>query len=241
MFLKYLITGTGRSGTVYVARMLTKLGLTCGHECVFDHNGYEHVKRTLKNNQIIQMSNTSIYNLEGDKNIKGWPPQKEAIVADSSYMAAPFLNEEEITGVEKYHVVRDLTLVVHSFVHHIGYFKKDHATNQHEAFIYEHLPELKGNMPQYDRAALYVARWNGMISKTLPNFYRLEDQMPLLVSTLGLHGEIYENYRANTYQKDTGSRFYVEKIQSKTIKEEFVSSLQHYGYGGSHICRGLMV
>lgn len=33
--LKYIVAGTGRSGTGYVSRLLTELGSRCGHEVVF--------------------------------------------------------------------------------------------------------------------------------------------------------------------------------------------------------------
>jgi hypothetical protein len=40
--LDYLVAGTGRCGTVYMARLLTSLGINCLHEGVF---GNEHVVR----------------------------------------------------------------------------------------------------------------------------------------------------------------------------------------------------
>ena len=40
MKLKYLVTGTGRSGTVYMARLLTSLGIPCSHEMIFDYRGF---------------------------------------------------------------------------------------------------------------------------------------------------------------------------------------------------------
>src|SRR6516165_7960197 len=34
--LQYLVVGTGRSGTVYLARLLTSIKIPCGHERVFN-------------------------------------------------------------------------------------------------------------------------------------------------------------------------------------------------------------
>ena len=33
--LDFLVTGTGRCGTVYMAELLTSLGIPCGHESLF--------------------------------------------------------------------------------------------------------------------------------------------------------------------------------------------------------------
>ena len=39
MTLRYLVTGTGRCGTAYITRMLTKAGIPCDHEQVFSAGG----------------------------------------------------------------------------------------------------------------------------------------------------------------------------------------------------------
>ena len=35
--LKFVVTGTGRAGTTYMARVFNELAIRCGHEVVFDH------------------------------------------------------------------------------------------------------------------------------------------------------------------------------------------------------------
>jgi LPS sulfotransferase NodH len=37
--LKFLVTGSGRSGTNYMSRFLTSVGIMCGHESIFTHDG----------------------------------------------------------------------------------------------------------------------------------------------------------------------------------------------------------
>jgi len=39
--LKYIATGTGHSGTGYVARLLRSAGVNCGHEGLFQRGGHE--------------------------------------------------------------------------------------------------------------------------------------------------------------------------------------------------------
>ena len=36
---KFVIIGTGRSGTTYIAELLTECGIPCGHETIFDYRG----------------------------------------------------------------------------------------------------------------------------------------------------------------------------------------------------------
>ena len=50
--LDFVITGTGRAGTTFIARVFNELGIRCGHEVVFDHrtvpNGQWDVRTNLK-------------------------------------------------------------------------------------------------------------------------------------------------------------------------------------------------
>jgi hypothetical protein len=41
---RFVITGTGRCGTVFTARLLTNVGVPCGHEDVFTKKGVRHLR-----------------------------------------------------------------------------------------------------------------------------------------------------------------------------------------------------
>jgi len=106
--LKYLVTGTGRCGTVYMARLLTLAGIPCGHESIFDWKGITWAKRRLAGEVPLELSSISTIRLENGR----WSPEPEwltdveAIEAESSYMAAPFLEESFLSETKVIHLVR---------------------------------------------------------------------------------------------------------------------------------------
>ena len=83
---RFLITGCGRSGTGYIAQLLSALGLPCGHEKIFSLPAVVREKLA-------------------------WP---ETWPGDSSWLAVPFLDELP-EGTAVLHQVRDPLAVVRSF------------------------------------------------------------------------------------------------------------------------------
>lgn len=173
MKLKYLIVGTGRSGTVFMARLLTSLGIPCGHESVFNIEGLERARRILEGYAAPTLSYTSTVSWSNGKKHEDfdWLADVSAIEADSSYMSAPFLNDVILAQTKIIHVVRDPSKVVHSFCHHIDYFRYSEPKTLWEFFIYQQLPELKCDMAQYERAALFYVLWNELIEKRSCDFF----------------------------------------------------------------------
>lgn len=84
---RFLITGCGRSGTGYTAKLFTALGSRCGHEEIFS-------LRAVESGRVA------------------WP---DTYLGDSSWLAAPFLHELP-EGTAVLHQVRDPLAVVRSFV-----------------------------------------------------------------------------------------------------------------------------
>lgn len=78
--LRIIGTGTGRCGTTFLAEYLTSAGIPCGHERFFCHGGLEAAEHALE----------------------VWP----GLVADSSWLAAPFLNSEPLKEAFVIHLVR---------------------------------------------------------------------------------------------------------------------------------------
>ncbi len=230
--LKYLITGTGRCGTVFMARFLTSLGLPCGHESFFDWRGVDCAVKRLKGDLSPELSHASKMSLKDGK----WVPESEwidlqTIVAESSYMAVPFLNHECLTDVPIIHVVRDPIKVVNSFCNHIDYFRSEEPNNSYEKFIYSYLPELKLKMSYFDRTALFVTQWNSIIEKhKVAFFYRVEDPVDKLMQFIDKSGETYSNSTINTYKKWVAEPFYLHKIESKEIRQNFIDMGRRYGY-----------
>jgi hypothetical protein len=235
MDLRYLITGTGRCGTVYLAKVLTSVGIPCGHESIFDWQGWEMAQQKLAGKLPPSISECSLteWNLaNGQRELcERWVP--DTLVAESSYMAAPFLTQEPVRDVPLIHLVRHPVRVVNSFCNFIDYFESPQPNNHYERFIYDHLPELMQPLPPYDRACLFYCLWNEMIEiaygSRLLFVWRAEDPNDGLLRLLGKDGRCFNNRKSNSYQK-SAERFTVSKIQDPEIRKRFEAKGEKYGY-----------
>lgn len=231
--LKYLVTGTGRCGTVYLARLLTSLGVPCGHESIFDYHGWEKAKRKLEGYDPPGLSYVSTvrYDLGKWTQLPTWLPDPCRIEAESSYMAVPYLSESLLEGCCTIHLIRHPVRVVNSFCNNLGYFSSNSPTNGYEEFIYSHLPELKHAMPNYDRACLYYLRWNEMIVAQQPVVtYRVEDEVGPFLKRLNLSGEVVLPTNINSFRKPGAERFTLSQIQSEEVRKRFIDFGERYGY-----------
>lgn len=231
MTLKYLVTGTGRCGTVFMARFLTSVGLPCGHESFFDWCGIHIARKRLSGEHKPNLSHASTRN-DGDPQASQWLSKDAELVAESSYLAAPYLKDEALTGVPVIHVVRHPVSVVNSFCNFIEYFAQADTTDSYQRSIYSHVPALKQEMPRFDRASLFYVEWNEMIERADPAFFhRIEDSKQGLADFLGVSLEgAYAYNRANTYARWTDTPFDVTKIESDEIRRRFIDIARRYGY-----------
>lgn len=229
MKLRCLITGTGRCGTVFVARLLTHAGLPCGHETIFDWRGLDVAKKRLGGCESINLSHCSTNKWDGDRwrPIPAWLEDVRTIQAESSYMAAPYLDDSALSGVEIVHVTRHPVRVVNSFCNHLEYFQSNQPNNSYEAFIYSHVPELTHVMPQYDRACLYYIRWTQKING---RHFRVEDDPTQILHFLGLNGSIIPDKTINSIKNQNRRSFNVSDVESKEIQQEFMEVGRRFGY-----------
>lgn len=232
MKLRYLVTGTGRCGTVFMARLLTNCGVSCCHEGIFDWQGIERAKQVLSGFASPYTSFASRKKWNGATS--EWEEEESwltgTIEAESSYMAAPFLKESVIASIPVIHVVRDPIKVVQSFVDHLGYFLQQEPTQNYEQFVYRHVPELKQELPPYDRAALFYVRWNEMIEQSGPFcFHRIEDDKAPLLEKLGLNGSL-PSAETNSIKKSTPKFFRIDQICDRQIRTQFKEMGLRYGY-----------
>ena len=237
--LKYLVTGTGRSGTVFMARLLTSVGILCGHETIFDFNGLEAAKQRLCEEQELKLSYCSGMKFDHKTNTYAsvdWHPNIQSIVADSSYMSAPFLNDDILSGTTIIHVVRNPVNVIDSFCNSIDYFSSisvNEEAEKYEKFIYSHATDLRQDLPQYDKAALYYILWNEMIEKSNPDiFFRIEDDPSLLLNKIGIpEGQPYFCEKSvNTFERVKLDQFDCTKIKTKSIRIKLCDFAEKYGY-----------
>ncbi|RTK93330.1 MAG: hypothetical protein EKK64_10500, partial [Neisseriaceae bacterium] len=126
--IKYLVTGIGRSGTVYMARLLSSLGIMCGHESIFQKDGLDFSLIRLKNKKERLLSDTSRVAIR-DINNKiiyekeiWFNPQEQ--IAESSYMSAPFLDNKELKDCKIIHVVRNPLKVISSTYYDVNFFEE---------------------------------------------------------------------------------------------------------------------
>lgn len=234
--LEFLITGTGRCGTVFVTRLLSSLGVPCGHESVFDCGGIDRAIERLMGDKPIMTSNCSRDNTS-DKD-EWFNPE---IVADSSYMAAPFLGHRILNGTRIVHLVRNPVQVVNSFCNYLivggdqdrHYFAKPQPGDHFESFIYEHVPELRrDDLSQFDRGCLYWVRWNELIEKHGSFFFhRIEDDVSKLLAFFNLKASpvMFSNPKINSYERPC-EPFTPDAIIDKSVKAEFLATAHRYGY-----------
>jgi hypothetical protein len=242
MKLDYLITGTGRCGTVYCAKYLTATGIPCGHEAIFDYKGLEVALKRLEGIEPLALSEVSQMRVLPDGKVN----RLEAYVdlaqlrGDSSYLAAPFLDHPQLQDTKVLHVVRSPVSVIRSFCQYLGYFQSSqpHSTNEitrrYEAFMYSFVPELQSQwLKQFDRCALYYIKWNRLIQDKLKDhdslLLRVEDAAVKLGELLGSATPNIPKDE-NTFYRGKAGTFTLDDISSKYIRSELVSYAKEWGY-----------
>lgn len=225
--LKYIVTGTGRCGTLFMANLLTSMGFPCTHEAIFTPHGIDKAKRVIGkaeatiSSKISRGNNLSDYELE--------------IVAESSYMAAPFLKEFDAKVI---HVVRNPMGVVASMISDsFKNFTNPHPTHipefpdhiLHEEFVYHHVDQLRQKMTQIDRCCLFYVLWNEMIEKSgkVTVRHRIEDGTDRIKKLFKFEGECYGDTKCNSKPSSTWS---FSDIQSKPVKNRLFDMMSRYGY-----------
>lgn len=230
--IKWIITGTGRCGTVYMARVLTEWGIPCGHESVFTVDNLKIILGRLFGYHIPDSSVCS--------DNRGWVNVRR-IEADSSYMATPYLGYPDIENIPVLHLVRNPLAVVSSFVKDMNYFSavKDNPFNVKgwEQWIYSKMPELK-NVPRgLERACCYYVGWNKKIEKingTRPYLlHRIEDDFSdnfFDFFKITKQPVLFKNKKINTMKKTDRDNFKIEDIPDGEVKDSFLEMMSKYGY-----------
>ena len=234
--MKYIITGTGRCGTLYVARLLTSLGYPCTREGIFavEDDPSEALSSSLNriHHNSFAVSEIS-QDREGDwYNFEKYP----CPIADASYMAAPFLLHEELEEVKVVHLVRHPVKVIFSFLR-FGYFGELNLSKHFkwENHIHHYLPDAYESNDPVENACMFYLGWNEMIEKRQSNyfFHRIEDGEGPLLEHLGIDPteDMYSNKKCNTnnareiFGKTWGD------IPDSGIKSTLLEIAKRYGYG----------
>lgn len=227
--MDYLITGTGRCGTMFMANFFTSVGLPCSHESVFTPNGLGWARAVMEGK--IPRENSRIS--EGKRCVA--PHAGDPFVAESSYMAAPFLGKVDAKIV---HVVRNPLGVVGSllgqgFNRFSGSSPEDLEDGHisYERFMYDNVPELRREMPQLDRGCLYYVRWNEMIENSgkVSLFHRIEDGTRRLKEFVGFDGDHhYDNKGCNSVPFRRS--WSLDEVRDPDIRKQIGDIAHRYGY-----------
>jgi hypothetical protein len=220
--LDFIITGTGRCGTLYWSNLFTSLGIPCSHEGVFTHQGLNCALRTISGEERLKNSMIS----EEEK----IQCDESNIRAESSYMAAPFTKYFPHSSI--IHVIRNPIKVVSSFIS-MGFFSKEITpeSNPYEYFMHEHIPELKEDIPPLDKACLYWAEWNNLIEYSGRVAYRqkIEDYKDGLVHFLGAN-KIFNLPKVCNASKHLTFNWSTSDIQNPKIKKILKDVASRHGY-----------
>ena len=238
---RYIVTGTGRSGTVALATVLTSVGIPCSHERFFNGSSLEKPIRLMKS-------------LGGENSLcshySGLPRQQDRVVAESSYMAVPYLDAPCFAATTVIHAVRNPWKVILSFLNNIQFFRGE-PEHEHERFVYAVLPQLHDINNPVDRAVYYYIHWNRIIETlTLKRgreqyiFHRIEDGPEVLLRKLGISEDLIKrtqkNDEVNIFKKWPGElrdlapaqRVRIEQINASNYVAELLRVAKRYGYEG---------
>lgn len=231
--LKYLITGTGRSGTVFLARFMTTLGIQCSHEGVFNIGGIEEAKEILITNKI-KNSDCSLYEISKNEKVKDWLIP-DLVSADSSYMAAPFLNDEILKDTKIIHLVRSPLAVLSSWVLDQNFFSEnpDKSYEIYRSFIFKHMPIINEEKTEIEKACRFIIDWNILVEKCPQEkiLVKIEDYPfeNLLKLTNKKNNNLLSNQKINSWKK-TNKRLKLEDIPEGKTKEDFLIHIKKYKY-----------
>jgi len=211
--LKYLITGTSGRETEYAAKLLTSAGVLCTYEKIFN------LRYKVDENEIT--NSIQFFSQEARK----------PIIAEASWMAAPFIDNSALENTIIIHAVRRPIEVV-SFLIKSGFFEGRPVSKSYPyyAFIVEHLPELAKIKGQVLRAVYYYVYWNRKIENALKDrkgiFYQVEmrrkllDLLGIVVRGKKLYLEVEKNHPV----------FRMRDIPKSSLKNELLEITERYGY-----------
>lgn len=171
MKIEYLVVGTGRSGTTYMAKLLTCLGIPCSHEAIFNLNNSIDINKDLSNRlngNDLKLSNTSLYDYINNIKLESWVNLKN-IKAESSYMAVPYLNNSLLSGMKIIQATRNPLSTISSFVKDANLFIRNNNINIWEKFIYSFYPDLLDISDSYTRCAQFIINWENLILNSIKN------------------------------------------------------------------------
>lgn len=252
--LDYVVTATARSGTAYMARLLSQVGIPCGHETIFGLGGKQVAEIRLKllgegtatskssgrdclrrhYCEHITLSQCSTERRFGNGTITDHYVDPLTIVADSSFMSAPFLASPILSDVRIIHVVRNPIEVINSMVNlcHLFKARQNPEQNKFMEFVAQH-SNLAFTSNPYEVACCHWIDWNKKIidSGKVSYTHRIEDPIEPLLDSLGKSGQsVSVDVPFNSRQGNGGApRFTLSQVRLE-ISLELINYANNFGY-----------
>ena len=212
------------------------MGIKCGHESIFDYSSDNIIKNRLFNKNERVISRISTRN-------GGWIDEKE-IEADSSYLAAPYLDWPELENTKIIHVFRNPIDVISSFSIDFGYFakKEPNAANPFnelgfEQKIWRFLPGLSEIESNLERVCYFYYQWNKLIEEKSKNKQvlkiKIEDDkknekiaefLNININNINL----FNNQKENSFS--SGNKIKLSEIPNGEIKDNFIKMIKEMNY-----------
>jgi hypothetical protein len=225
MKIKFLITGMPRSGTVYMARLLTSLEIMCGHESIFTPEGIEGAINRLNEEKEIITSAVS----SDVKEI--WFDHKNQI-AESSYLSVPYLDHECLNSCKIIHLVRNPIKVIISIYYDANFWRSE-GQLPYKNFVYSHFPELKEIENEIERTVAFYVLWNEKAERKsdiricVENCH--ENKKLFNFIEIKIKKNYFKDQKINSWnfrKKDLS----LEEIPNGKYKHEFLKKIFNYGY-----------
>ena len=225
----FVVTGCSRSGTSYMAKILSALAISCGHEQLFN-----------------------IYRVSALRYPAGHFPEFASRQGDSSFLAAPFLDKLP-SGSVVFHQVRHPLAVIRS---HMGirFFAEPYEPSIYLAdchldflkFLERHCPGIFKLETEVSRTMRYWVLWNTLVERAEENpslkylRYQVETLntrlLKQIVNALGHDmSDEHINNALSTVAKTTNTRLRDHAITWRSLpdgeeKDQIINLALRYGY-----------
>lgn len=212
--LELVLTGNARSATCAYSLYVSATGFPCGHE--------------------------RIYNLGGDRRAQQYRKERPEYRAESSWLAAPWLNAYLIKGAILVHLVRHPKLVIESWLRTPKAIEKGHHYWEYAA---RHCPRMSELDSDKDRCAHRYVQWNRLIERGAEGRQILRfgvERSPIFLLNalvdLGLplcireEDGLYQKRTINHHEDREVEPFSFDQIKDDRVREELEEISEEYGY-----------
>jgi len=218
-----LVTGTGRCGTGYLSKVLSSVGVRCTHEGIFSPHknpvGEIMPEGMADDEDILYRVRTRMAHPEWE-----WH-------AESSWLAAPYLDRAELQKLTVVHLVREPKKTIDSMCRQGG-LGHEKIGGRFYQFSVSNVPESLNIEPCGARMAYFYTRWNEMIESHADIRWRVEDDVTGLLDLLGIDWqgkEVFSNTRYNSRQGYFESDVDLDAL-SDPIRSDLRTMTERYGY-----------